>query len=844
LRSANLILAIPALLLALACACSDASADEGLSDPLLDGWHLPSPGSAAGGAAGAFANPAAWAAGGRASSAFWWNDDNRPDHHLDNWGFSFGRTLGLAVRHATVATDPGRHVGVTDWQVGLAGGDRRDYHALAWRWSSGGTDEVPRESALAFGWIHRPGRALALGLTGAESFESNARHGALDLAVRPFGRPWLTVFGQYVLRGDERWDGGRFGGGLTVQPVAGLRLGVRLREDAAGDLDLATYSLGLTLGTQSFTALPTYDGDSERVHTTYLLETDAPRAPLPDGALPRLYAPPARVVALDLENRRLTYQKYRLFDDVRVAWLDLSRVLDAIERDDQAAGLALNLAGFGGRPSLIWELRDRLARLRESGKEVHVHLDRASMLLCALASVADRVTVDPESMLDLHGIDLSRTYMRDLLDKLGLGFTALQYFSHKTAVESLSRSDMSEADREQRGRMVDVIYEWLRGAVCAGRGLDPAEFDRIVDDEILLYAEEAVGLGLVDGVARWHDLGNWLAAERGAVLVGPDASLLRGHNDERWGRPPTVAVVYAVGGCEMDTGIKGRATGAHLRRLVDDPEVAAVVLRADSPGGDPLPSDLVAEAVTLLREAGKPVVVSQGDVAASGGYWISMNGSEILTTPLTLTGSIGVISGWVWDERMHEKAGLNADGVSRGKHADIFRSVRYPLGFAVPYREMTEEEYGFAEERILTMYDRFVAAVADGRGLSEARVRELGGGRVWMGADAAARGLCDGIGGLTAAIDRARALAGIAPGDEVLLREYPPRPWLEWPDFRLPLPGLTLALSPFRSAHDPAAWADEAPESPEIGFLRAIAEARGTPRLLLAPDLLPEAWRP
>jgi len=834
---------IATLLLALSCAAPRADAQGGLADPLYADNHLAAPPGAAGGAAGAFANPAAWAAGERSSSAFWWNDANRPDHHLDNWGFSLGRTLGLAVRHNTVWTGPGRFAGVTDWQIGLAGGDRRHHRAIAWRWSTGDTGDVPREKALAIGQIYRPGRAFALGLSGVESMESDTRHGALDLAVRPFGRPWLTVFGDYVLRGGEQWDGGRLGGGLTVQPIGGLRLGVRLREDAGGDDHLATYSLGLTLGNQSFTTLPTFDRNDNRVHTTYLLETDPPRAPLPPAATPRLFSPPARVVALNLENRRLTYQKYRLFDETRLAWLDLSRVLEAIERDDQASGLALNLAGFSGRPSLIWELRERLARQRNAGKEVHVHLDRSGMFLYALASVADRLTIDPEGMIDFHGIDLSRTYMYDLLDKLGLGFTALQYFDHKTAVEVLSRTDMSDADREQRGRIVDLVYTWMQDMTCTGRGLEPAEFDRVVDDEVLLYADEAVTLGLVDGIARWHELGEWLREERNAVLVGPDASLLRGHHDERWGRPPTVAVVYAVGECDMDTGIRGRATGRYLRGLVDDPEVAAVVLRADSPGGDPLPSDLVAEAVTMLRDAGKPVVISQGDVAASGGYWISMNGTEILTTPVTITGSIGVIGGWLWDAQMHEKAGLNADGVSRGAHADIFRSVRYPLGFTVPYRELTDEEHDIAKDRILTMYDRFVTAVASARGLTEERVRELGGGRVWMGGDAVAHGLCDGIGGLTAAIDHARRRAGLAPDDEVLLHEYPPRPWVEWPKLSLPLPGLTINLPTPSPAGFFATETTETRESPEIVFLRAIAASHGAPRLLLAPDLLPDAWK-
>jgi len=834
-------LILSVLLITVAMTGAFADVRTGLNDPLYANDHLVSPPGAAGGAAGAFYNPAAWAASGRSSNAFWFNDANRPDKHLDNWGFSYGRRLGFAVRHNTVWTGPGDFAGVTDWQIGLASGNRRSHTALAWRWSTGDLDAVPREKAIAFGHIQRPGRGFALGLAGVESMESGARHGAVDLSWRPLGTPWLTLFGDYVLRGGERWDGGRAGGGLTVQPVSGFRLGLRLREDPTGDDYRPIYSLGFTLGRESFSVLSAHDADNNRLHTTYLFESNAPRAPLP--VKPQLFAPPARYVALDLENRRLTYQKYRMFDNVRLPWLDLARVLDAIGRDDQITGVALNLAGFSGRPSLIWELRETLIELRDEGKEIHIHLDRAGMLLYALAGVADRLTLDPEGMLDLHGIDLSRTYMRGLLDKLGLGFTALQYFDHKTAVEVLSRHDMSDADREQRGRIVDVVYEWLRTASCYNTDLFEADYDEIVDENVLIYADEAVALGLADDVARWHDLGDWLANQHNAALVAPDASLLLTHTDERWGRPPTVAVVYAVGVCDMDKGIKGRATSAYLRGLAADRDVAAVVLRADSPGGDPLPSDLVAEAITLLRQAGKPVIVSQGDVAASGSYWISMNATEILTTPLTITGSIGVISGWLWDETLHESAGLNTDGVSRGAHADIFRSVRYPIGLAVPHRDMTEQEYDMARDRILTMYDRFVKAVAAGRNLDEDRVRELGGGRVWMGEDAVERGLCDGVGGLIDAIARARLLAGIDPADEVLLREYPRRPLLEWPKMTLPIPGLALSLSMPSALLALAPEPTDETEPDEIGFLRAIADAPGSPRLLLAPGCLPEEWK-
>jgi len=831
--------------LCLLCALSLLAVAPAAADPPpveLDGDfpYLALPPSASGGAAGAFANPAAWAAADRASAAFWWTDPVGRGDRFDDWGFSWGRRLGLAAQRRSIDWYDGHEYGATDWQLGLAAGDGRHHTALAYRWSSG-DDVLRREKALVLGHILRPGRVLALGLTGIESLESDGRTALADLSLRPLGTPLLTLFADYALTGDQRWGDGAAGLGLAVQPVPGLRLGLRARE-RDGDW-LTTWSLGVTLDNLGLGLLPAFDADGERTGTTWLVETDPPRAPLPRDLMPviptRTAAP--RIAVLNLENKVLTYQKPRLFDDTRVAWLDLQRALDAVRDDPRLDGVAVNLAGLRGRPSLLWELRERLADLRERGKTVDAHLDRAGMLLYPVAAAADRLTIDPEGGLELPGVQLSRTYLHGLLDKLGLGFEALQYFDHKTAVEVLSRTDMSQADREQRGRIADVIYEWSRAATAEGRRLAPAAFDSIVDGEVMLSAQRAVALGLADSTARWHDLAERLQQDRGAVLAGLDPQLLRDHPDDRWGRRPSVAVVFAVGECAMDTGIKGRSTAAALQALVGDPDVKAVVLRADSPGGDPLPSDLVAGAVRALRDAGKPVVISQGDVAASGGYWISMNGTEILTTPLTITGSVGVIAGWLWDATMHEKAGVAADGVARGRHADMNRAVSYPIGFDVPARPLTPQESAMARERILEMYDRFVAAVAAGRGLDEARVREIGGGRVWMGADAVERGLCDGIGGLGDAVARARELAGIAPDAPVRLQEVPPRPWFELPKLGLPLPGLSLNLAwPWPRG---AAGADGPPADPGLEFLRLIGESRGRPQALLPPDALPEGWR-
>ncbi len=862
----------------LACAGAGAPAHgvwaaDPAAHPLADyhegAVYLPLSSGAAGGAAGAFYNPASWATNDRVETAFWWNDRSARSGRLDNWGLSIGRRLGLAMQHLTVPS-PGGWRRVSDYQIGLAGGDRRAHYGLAWRFPGANDGPTRREQALVAGTIVRPAPWMSCGLSGAFSARSRARLGIADLAVRPFGAPWLTLGADYSWRDGQRLSGGRWGAGAELRPLPGLHLGVKFHEAAAPDDYRFTLHAGVTLGGTGWHVLPSYDRAGRRDATAFLLRLDPPHRPLPLPPGLGLDRRP-RYVPVDLENRRLTYQSYRWFDDRNVGWLGLARHLQSVRDDRGVDGVAINLAGLRSRPSLAWELRRELDALRAAGKEVVVHADRLDLLGLYIASAADRVTLDPQGDVTLPGVALSRTYMKGLLDKLGLGFQELRYFPYKSAAEVLAREQMSPGEREQRQRLVDVIYETARDAICAGTGLTAADFDSLVDDAALLRPEQAAAAGLVDGVARWHDLPDWLRTERSGARLGAApgaAAAARRYHDERWGRPPAVAIVYAVGECALDEGIKGRETSAHLRRLAEDPGVAAVVLRADSPGGDPLPSDLVAEGIAHLVAAGKPVVVSQGDVAASGGYWISMNGSRVLTTPLTITGSIGVIAGWLYDDGLGDRLGLRADGVQRGAHADLFAPLRLPLlGAPLPVRPLDDGELALVKRLILDMYDAFVAGVAAGRGLSADRVRELGGGRVWMGADAVARGLCDDLGTLPDAIALARELAGIAPDAEVILREHPPRPLFAWPKLPLPLPGLgavgraaAAGFAATRAAAAGAAAADTPPlthpqlpiagldplaepdQDAALMFLRRVAGSPARPLLWLPPDLLPPGW--
>ncbi len=829
------------------------------SSPFLDyrtdSWFLPQSPSVTGGPVAGLFNPAAFALNDVSGSDFWWNDGNVRGG-LDNYGLGFGRGVNFAMNTTTFGTHAESYK-IYDYQVGLAGGARDHTFGLGYRWSRGETQRTARERALVIGAASRKRNWLTYGTATTISLESQSAQFLFDVGLRPFQKDFLTIFADWAVNEDEVFfKEGSWSAGLEVRPVDGVHLGFRARElPGSNDLEYSAMA-GITMGFMNASAMSRYNEDGDLLRRHYLLRASPPFKGLPDPNL--LPTKKAVYLPLSLENKVLTYQKYRLFDDKRVAWLDLLPLLNAVRDDDKIDIFVLNLASFSGRPSLIWEFRQKLLEIRAAGKEVIVHTDRTTASTYYLASSADVITMDPMGSINIPGLALSRSYLKGTLEKLGIGFQAHRYFKYKSAVETLSRDSMSEADREQRQRIVDVIYESLRDGMAEGRNLSVQQVDGLIDNKSTLMASEAHAANLIDDITRWESLLRKLAVQRNARPAThiPD-NFHRKYWDSQWGQPKKIPVVYAVGTCAMDSGIKGRATSAYLRGLVHDPDVAAVVLRADSPGGDPLPSDLVAEAIRMLREAGKPVIISQGDVAASGGYWISMNGTKILTTPLTITGSVGVISGWVWDDGFSEKLGITSDVVSRGEHADLYANVNLPFLGGIPRRPMNEGELARTEEVIRGMYDQFVTAVANGRGMTTDAVHEVAQGRVWMGGDAIANGLCDNFGSLDDALQLARQEAGIADWREVEIVEYPPRPLIQRPSFGPKLPGLFGIGERINRqlAQLYGVGADTVPATVEVPlgapglnaydveYLQSLTDNMGGASLLLSPDLLPEDWR-
>ena len=275
----------------------------------------------------------------------------------------------------------------------------------------------------------------------------------------------------------------------------------------------------------------------------------------------------------------------------------------------------------------------------------------------------------------------------------------------------------------------------------------------------------------------------------------------------------------------MNSGINARRLRHVIKNARENDRIKAVVLRVDSPGGDILPSDIVAEELRKTAEE-KPVIISQGWVAASGGYWISMYADKIVASPWTITGSIGVIGLMVYDDSLGTKLGLTYDNTQIGDHADLFAGFSLPLIGTIPNRNLTEFERGFMEKEIKLSYDYFITKVAAGRNMDKDAVHDIAQGRVWTGTAGLENGLIDELGGLELAINLARQAAGICPDERVDIAEMPPKGLINPAIFQPKLLGLQV---PFEQVIN---------DTEELQYLRMIIDSKGHPLVLAPPYVI------
>jgi protease-4 len=817
----------------------------------LADYNLTSPSTWAS-AVGGFANPGVYQMLPGGEAQFFWTDQNQellPGWR--NWGLFFGgEHIGFGTVYNRFPNPNGEgEISVTDYRLGLSGGNKRASLGAAFGWSGKDGEALGRTRVIQLGTVQRWSRYMSFGLSGVFSTENRDQSGLFDAGVRPLGTELLSVFGDFELPRGVSLDDAPWSVGAMVEWPAGLRLVGRYYENETWDIAVA-YSFGGAIQTGHFglSAQPRFDKDSKVAYTNWGFRLGFPER----GFIGEYFERDSHYLSMKLKGP-VVHMRYKYFDRGQL-FLGILQSLEDAKDDSRVGGVVLNLSGIKISRGNAWEIREKLAQLQQYGKHVVIYFDEAGMTEYHLASVADRVVMDPEGMLMLPGYVMGRTFMAGTLEKLGLGFDEWRFLKYKSAAEVFSRKSMSEADREQRTALVDGYYETMSADVCASRRLSPSAFDRLVDDETLITPAEAKDAGLIDAIARWDDIQDVITELEGSPKGFVDRGSLAGkyYKSRRWGEPPQIAVVYAIGACAMDTGIRARELESLLLALGKNRMVKAVVFRVNSPGGSALASDLVAQALKKCSEK-KPVIVSQADVAASGGYWISMYGDRILAEPTTITGSIGVIGGWLWNNGLAGKLGLDADWVQRGKHADLFFGPGIPFtGVGIPHRPMTDEE----RERVIgdmkTLYEGFVAKVAGARNMTEKAVEEVAQGRVWTGEAGKQNGLVDAIGGLEDAIVLARERAGIDPDEEVKLLDFSIKGWFNISgfsqnpigiDFRIPWLRRSKGLAGEGRVDENAALAEEFLDDYGLVYLREIATHNGRGLCLVPPDFLPvEAW--
>jgi protease-4 len=827
--------------------CGTPAAASGLGDYRREAELLVDTPGTTSSAAGGFFNPASWAVQPGGGLFLAWDDVARGDGSQFAAALSL-RHLGFGVRQWNATPPAGGDSQLRDYTLGIGGGTRAHAWGLAYGWGGGDLERQARHERLVLGSIYRA-RWGSLGSATTWDLERRDHQVQVDVGLRPLG-PRLTLFGDAVYRRGESFEDIRTGYGLEARVLPGLAVAGKVQSD--GEVSVRA---GVALDRHSWLGTRAHlDDGGRRDVTTYAVDFGAAHADL------GLRLAPRRFPELSL-RRPLAYQRYRLLDR-RPTLAGTLGWIDAQAAEPDVRGALVDLSGAQFSAAAAWELRAQLAGLRAAGKRVLVSCDRPGMYQLLVASVADEVWLHPAGLVDASGLASGRTYMRRALDKLGLGVDEWRFFTYKSAFESYSRDSMSEPDRQQRQELIDDFYDVIAGAIGAGRRIDRARFDALVDSLVVLRPEEAQAFGLVDSIGDFAAMRR--AAPRAARRdgwAGEPAAMLgdlvvdRVWREEAWGEAPHISLLYAIGPCEMDSGIRGRTLARAVRSAADDRRVRAIVLRVDSPGGDPLPSELVAHELRAAA-ARKPVIVSQGQVAASGGYWISMDADTILTTPLTITGSIGVIGGWIWNAGLGDKIGFDYDGVQHGAHADLQLGIRLPvIEQTLPDRQLRPAERERVETLVRATYDDFLTRVAAARGMSKASVDAIAQGRVWSGRRALERGLVDRTGGLWDGLRLARDAAGLGPDRVVRIVQGPGVGWFDMRGLQRRL--LAWAMRDETAAGEGGAAAVEAsatlaswldPAQPATGrsetlwlspveraFLNTILRHNGRPLVLLPP---------
>ena len=427
------------------------------------------------------------------------------------------------------------------------------------------------------------------------------------------------------------------------------------------------------------------------------------------------------------------------------------------KNDDKILGIWLDGAELSVQPANAKVIRDALLDFKQSGKWVIASAKDYSQINYYIASVADRICLDPTGAVNWNGLAAQRMYYTRLLEKVGVEMQILKVGTFKSAVEPFFRTSMSDADRKQTEEYMGGIWDEFKSAVGASRHLSVAELEALADRYMgLQEAEEQVKAGLVDTIVYSQDMDSLLRIYTGTkdynTITTSKLALVKRPDSKAKDK---VAVVYLEGEITDETGdgIVGKDVVKMFKKIRKDKEVKALVLRVNSPGGSANASEDIWHAIQNIKADSIPVVVSMGDFAASGGYYISCGADFIFAEPTTLTGSIGIFGTVPNVSKLRDKVGLDIDGVKTNKHSDLEGNMIY--------KGMNAEEHALMQTMVERGYDLFTSRCAEGRHVEQDYIKSIGEGRVWLGNKGVEIGIVDKLGNIDDAIAKAVELAGL-----------------------------------------------------------------------------------
>lgn len=474
------------------------------------------------------------------------------------------------------------------------------------------------------------------------------------------------------------------------------------------------------------------------------------------------------VTELGQEDAMAALQSFNFNSAKPLGILKAVKAIEHAASDPSIKFIYLNINSMNVGMANLEEIRNALENAKKSGKAIITYVDNFSQGSYYLASVSDKIYLNSEGSSPMVGIGSTMMFFKDLLDNLGIQVQLIRHGKFKAAAEQFIASEISKENYEQNKEMIESIWNsWVK-EIGQSRNIDPAKINSLVDDLKLFSAESMLENGLVDALVTRNEMNGILCnlfdveedkdlkfitlSKYAQATVKPDVSI-----------KDKIAVIYADGEITMDAseGLSVKKFYPILKEVNRDSSIKGVVLRVNSPGGDAQAAEILNNEIQLMR-LNKPVVVSMGEYAASGGYWIAANSEKIYADNTTITGSIGVFSmAMNYGKGLKKHLKVNTANIGSNAHSNMMNGID-PLN---------AKEVAFMQEMIEDIYTKFTALVSKGRDLPVEYVDEVGQGRVWTGADAFENKLVDEIGGLTDAISYAAICANLTDGYRLV--EYP-----------------------------------------------------------------------